>query len=263
LPALSASPAVASGPPAPADPAGAPNQRRSGRPVKRDECAQLRAECEQLRSIAANAATAAAQAATEAEAAHNEYVAAQRTADEARRAYQAIAKESADLAAQLAGLEKAALTPEQQQLQTQVRDAAFAAYRRGDISSDQMREVFKRAEGWTPDHDRLSRRGTELRAEEAELTRTRDNAGHGEHRPGPGRAVAYRRGRRPRALRRRRRLRATHPPPLTPAALTPAAPSRWRGAGAGWASGRAAGAVGGSPGRWVGSAPPPASRSSP
>jgi hypothetical protein len=155
----------------PHEPPGKP--RRSG---KHDECATLRAECEQLRAIAATAASAAAQAATDAEAAHGDYVAAQRAADEARRAVQQLARESADLATQLANLEKTALTPEQQQLQSQVRDAAFAAYRRGDISSDQMREVFKRAEGWTPEHDRLSRRATELRAEEVELTRVRDNA---------------------------------------------------------------------------------------
>jgi hypothetical protein len=212
LPALTAGPAVASGPPAPSTystpttygtdaasqgsatygsatgstygtgpAAEIPEQRSSRgakavRPGKRDECATLRAECEQLRTIAAQAATAATQAAAEAGAAHNEYVAAQRAADEARRALQQAVRDSAELATQLSGLEKTALTPQQQQLQTEVRDAAFAAYRRGDISSDQMREVFKRAEGWTPEHDRLSRRATEVRAEETELTRLRDNA---------------------------------------------------------------------------------------
>jgi hypothetical protein len=203
LPALTAGPAVASGPPAPStygtpatygtdattygstygtSPAAEIPEQRSSRGAKaarsgkRDDCATLRAECEQLRVIAAQAATAATQAAAEAEAAHNEYVAAQRTADDARRALQQIVRDSVELATALSSLEKTALTPQQQQLQTEVRDAAFAAYRRGDISSDQMREVFKRAEGWTPEHDRLSKRATEVRAEETELTRLRDNA---------------------------------------------------------------------------------------
>ena len=148
---------------------------RPAKPKRSDECAQLRSECEQLRAIATSAAAAAAAAATEAEAAHAEYVTAQRAADEARRAHQNVAREAVEVTNQLAALEHTA-SEDQQRLQAETTHAAFAAYRRGDISSEQLREVFKRAEGWTPEHDRLSRRVTELRAEEAELVRVRDAA---------------------------------------------------------------------------------------
>ncbi len=151
--------------------------RRESRPAKKrsNECATLRAECEQLRSIATIAAAAAARAATDAETAHDEFVAAQRAADDSRRALLAVIREAAEIGNQMAGMERVT-TDDQQRLQHETTHAAFAAYRRGDITSDQLREVFKRAEGWTPEHDRLSQRATELRAEEAELTRVRDAA---------------------------------------------------------------------------------------
>jgi hypothetical protein len=148
---------------------------KSWRRSRNDECATLRAECEQLRSLAASAAAAAAQAATKAETAHAEFLAARHAADEARGACEAIAREMADVSAQIANLERVP-TGDEERLQAETSHAAFAAYRRGDISSEQLREVFKRAEGWTPEHDRLSRRANELRTEEAEAQRTRDTA---------------------------------------------------------------------------------------
>jgi hypothetical protein len=77
------------------------------------------------------------------------------------------------VANQIAALEPGATD---EKLQAETSHAAFAAYRRGDISSEQLREVFKRAEGWTPAHDQLSRRATELRAEESDRMRLRDAA---------------------------------------------------------------------------------------
>jgi hypothetical protein len=145
---------------------------KRGRP---DECAALRAECEQLREVAANAAVVAAQAALDAESAHSDFVTAQRAADEARRAHEAIVRESTEIAGQMASLERTT-TEVPESLQAETSHAAFAAYRRGDITSEQLREVFKRAEGWTPEHDRVSRRANELRAEEADALRTRDAA---------------------------------------------------------------------------------------
>ncbi len=148
-----------------------PHKRRG----RADECAALREQCVQLQQIADAASVAAAQAATEAEAAHADYVAAQRNADEVRGAHDAVVREAAEIAAQIAHLERTAVES-QPQLQAETTHAAFAAYRRGDITSEQLREVFRRAEGWTPEHDRLSRRSTELRAEEAEAIRARDGA---------------------------------------------------------------------------------------
>src|SRR5690606_22738926 len=75
----------------------------------------------------------------------------------------------------IATLEQVAASTNEQ-LQAETTHAAFVAFRRGDITSEQLREVFSRAGGWTPEHDRLSRRSTELRAEEAEAIRARDAA---------------------------------------------------------------------------------------
>ncbi len=136
----------------------------------------MRVTCEQLRQAAEAAARIAAQAVAEAEEAHVFYSAAQRTAAEARHAHAALADEAAHLAAQVAELDKGPSNQAQQQLEKETTHAAFAAYRRGDISSEQLREVFRRAEGWTPEHDRISRRSTELRAEEADALRAREAA---------------------------------------------------------------------------------------
>ena len=145
---------------------------KRGRP---DPCAALRSECEQLRELATAAAANAAQAATDAESAHADFVLAQRTADEARRAIEEVVREANDVANQVAQLDRAP-TDAQEKLQAETSHAAFAAYRRGDISAEQLREVFKRAEGWTPEHDRLSRLSNEMRAQETELIRIRDAA---------------------------------------------------------------------------------------
>jgi hypothetical protein len=84
-------------------------------------------------------------------------------------------QETSDVAAQIATLDQAgAVTNEA--LQAETTHAAFAAYRRGDITSEQLREVFSRAGGWTPEHDRLSRRSTELRQEETDAIRAREAA---------------------------------------------------------------------------------------
>ena len=149
--------------------------RRSGRRNRPDECAGLRAQCEQLKEVAAAAAETAAQAALDAETARADFVTAQRTADDARHAVEAVVAEAADVAAQVATLEQAG-TVTNEALQAETTHAAFAAYRRGDITSEQLREVFSRAGGWTPEHDRLSRRSTELRQAETEALRTRDAA---------------------------------------------------------------------------------------
>jgi hypothetical protein len=168
-------PTWADQPPAEQETAGS---ERPGRLFKRsrpDECASLRAECEQLREIAAAAADEAAQAAAQAESAHAAYITAQREADEARRHHEEVTREAVEVAAQVTALEPTG-GQENPKLQAETSHAAFAAYRRGDITSDQLREVFRRAEGWTPEHDRVSKRATELRAEEAEAVRVRDAA---------------------------------------------------------------------------------------
>jgi hypothetical protein len=148
---------------------------RSARKPRRDDCAELRAECVRLREQADGTIAAAAQAAKEAEEAHARYVEAQKATEEASRAYEAAVAASGVVAAELQRLERVP-TDDQRRLEQETTHAAFAAYRRGDISSDQLREVFRRAEGWTPEQDQLSRDGLTRRAEEGEAMRAREAA---------------------------------------------------------------------------------------
>jgi hypothetical protein len=160
-----------------------PAQRTDSPPIetevdrsKPDECATLRAECEQLRERATQAATAATVAAQQAETAQADHTVAARAAEEARRAHEALVREAAEVASEIALLDKMGPTPGSEKLQQETSHAAFSAFRRGDISSEQLREVFRRAEGWTPEHDRLAKRSTELRGEEADAARARIDA---------------------------------------------------------------------------------------
>ncbi len=141
-----------------------------------DECATLRSECEQLRERATQAATAAAVAAQQAETAQAEHAVAARAAQDARRAHEALVREAAEIASEIAALERMGPTPGNEKLQQETSHAAFSAFRRGDISSEQLREVFRRAEGWTPEHDRLAKRSADLRGEEADAARARIDA---------------------------------------------------------------------------------------
>lgn len=124
----------------------------------------------------ADATIAAAAAATaESDEAHAKYVEAQRATEEATRAHEAALARTAALTAELNQFEREP-TEAQQRLERETTHAAFAAYRRGDISSDQLREVFRRAEGWTPEKDQLSRDSLQARAEEGEALRAREAA---------------------------------------------------------------------------------------
>jgi hypothetical protein len=54
--------------------------------------------------------------------------------------------------------------------------AAFAAYRRGDITAEQLREVFRKAEGWTPQQDQLTHSAALTRVDETDAQRALDTA---------------------------------------------------------------------------------------
>jgi hypothetical protein len=171
---------VNSAPPAGYGPADGPDrpggrEQRQVRKPRRDDCAELRAECVRLREQADGTIAAAAQAVKEAEEAHARYVEAQKATEEATRAYEAAVAASAAVSAELQRFERAP-TDDQRRLEQETTHAAFAAYRRGDISSDQLREVFRRAEGWTPEQDQLSRDVLTRRVEEGEAMRVRDGA---------------------------------------------------------------------------------------
>ena len=170
------SPAAPAGytPPVPAARAQLP-ARRSGKKPRRDDCAELRAECVRLREQADATIQAAAQASAEADEAHTRYVQAQRATEEATRGARGRGGPGATIQAQLLNLERES-TGVRQRISEETTHAAFAAYRRGDLSSDQLREVFRRAEGWTPEQDQLSHDALALRTEETEAMRLREAA---------------------------------------------------------------------------------------
>jgi hypothetical protein len=109
----------------------------------------------------------------EAEEAQAEHAVAVRAAEEARRRHEALVREATEVAAGTAALDKIGPLVTNEKLQQETSHAAFSAFRRGDISSEQLREVFRRAEGWTPEHDRLAKRSAELRSEVADAARAR------------------------------------------------------------------------------------------
>jgi hypothetical protein len=148
--------------------------RAKGKP-RRDDCAELREECVRLREQADATLTAAAAANAEADEVHAAYVEAQRATEEATRAHEAAIARTATITAELNKFERDP-TEAQQRLERETTHAAFAAYRRGDISSEQLREVFRRAEGWTPEQDQLSRDALQARADEGEALRLREAA---------------------------------------------------------------------------------------
>jgi len=50
--------------------------------------------------------------------------------------------------------------------QREVSRAALSAYRRGELSVDELREVFRRSGDWDPEQEERDRRADHLRAEE-------------------------------------------------------------------------------------------------
>jgi hypothetical protein len=173
--------------PAPAQPARTPPPEQPTRPkggkgrgkVSAAECAELRRRCDQLRRQAAAASAAAARATLAAEQAADRRAHAQRE--------RAAAQDARDAAAAATAEASAAASAEAQRLAEQrsaqdgegervTTHAAFAAFRRGDITAEQLREVFRRAEGWTPRQDDLTHEVIRCRAAEAEAQRALDFA---------------------------------------------------------------------------------------
>lgn len=136
------------------------------------ECMPAWAEYERQVELAARAAEQATKAAQALAVVQGEAQAAVKAAQDAKEAHEALVKEAAQVAADLTRLEK---SPKQvnEQLQQETSHAAYVSFKRGEISADELREVFRRAEGWTPEHERLTKRTTELRAEEAAAAKAR------------------------------------------------------------------------------------------
>jgi chromosome segregation protein len=145
-------------------------------PARSAQCAALWTEADQYAERATAAHTLAAAAAEVARAAEAEHATAARAAQQAKEAHEAVLRETAEVATGLSRLEKLGPQIVSDRVQQETSHAAFLAFRRGDITADQLREVFKRAEGWTPEHDRLTKRTADLRTEEAATARARIEA---------------------------------------------------------------------------------------
>jgi hypothetical protein len=110
------------------------------------ECARLRAEADVLARHAVAAAHEAERAAARAAGAGDHAAEADRARDEAWAAYEA--EHRAYGAARVAV--PAPVAPPPGGPGTQVSRAALAAYRRGDLSLDELHQVWRRADGWDP-----------------------------------------------------------------------------------------------------------------
>ncbi len=106
------------------------------------------------------------------EEARRQCAAAQDRRDEAARATTAATTAAQEEARRLAE-QRGTSNSEEERVTTH---AAFAAFRRGDITAEQLREVFRRAEGWTPQQDDLTHEVTRCRAAEADAQRALDFA---------------------------------------------------------------------------------------
>jgi hypothetical protein len=145
-------------------------------PPRSPACAALWTEAEQADEKAKQAhATAdpAIAAAVEAEAA---YAAAQKAVQDTKDAHESVLRASSEVAAELARLEAIGPQIVDERLQQETSHAAYLSFRRGDISAEQLREVFRRAEGWTPEHDRLTQRKADLRDGEGATAKARIEA---------------------------------------------------------------------------------------
>jgi hypothetical protein len=140
------------------------------------ECITLWTEAEDLAERAAEAQAAADKATGEADAAQAAHRAAVLAATEAKQAHESVIREAAEVAAEITRLEKVGPAQVDERLQQETSHAAFLSFRRGDITADELREVFRRAEGYTPEYDRLKKRGTDLKAEEIARARARIEA---------------------------------------------------------------------------------------
>jgi hypothetical protein len=155
----------------------APAPRPPSRPQTREECVRLRAEAEELSAVAAAADAAAVRAIAEANQARARFQhiqqareAAWQAIESAQQAYEAA--EQAHQSAQRAAADGADVAPEAEgDVEREVTRAAYGAYRRGDISLDQLQEVLRRASGWDAEREQHEHRVTQLRAREGAARR--------------------------------------------------------------------------------------------
>ena len=138
------------------------------------DCARLRAEADALAAHAASVARASSASAVAAAGAASRAAAAAAARDAAWTAYEAADRSHADaLRDAVAGRPAVAEPPERRH---DVSRAALAAYRRGAISVEELREVWRRAGGWDPAQERRERDAEHLAGERSRARRTYERA---------------------------------------------------------------------------------------
>ena len=145
--------------------------------------ARLRARAEELAREASGTAGAAQRAAGAVAQAQSRLANAQRASDVARRAWEK-AKRLADatdheIAEEAARGER---TDEQRGLEREVSRAALDAYRRGDISVDEMQHVWRKATGQDEETERRQKEAKARRASEKQALLAYQNAATAERR---------------------------------------------------------------------------------
>lgn len=147
----------------------------------RPDPARLRAEADELAAHAAQAQIEAIRAAEGAVLARAEVAAAEQARDAAWTAQEVI-EQAYDLAwqAALAGRQAAQVTDDaaadDATRERAVSRAALSAYRRGDISVQELREVWRRAGDWDPAQEERERTAERCRIEQTAARRAYDRA---------------------------------------------------------------------------------------
>ncbi len=153
--------------------------RREGRAEKRStvDCARLVAEAIALDEAAAMALEAAQSAATTHEQIIMDLAACEADKEAAWVAHSQAAAAHAEAAAQLDVPMEQAVSDE---MQRDISMAARAAYKRGDITVEELRAVWQTVEGWDQEREEREQELLRLRAEEKEAWRRYHVATHAE-----------------------------------------------------------------------------------
>lgn len=146
----------------------------------REETARLRAEAMELSQQAAEVVERAARAQAIAQAARARCIEAQQSREQAWHAH-----DEAEQAHSLARREASRAIPAPRAssdppLTQEVSRAALAAFKRGDLSVEELREVWQRAGGWDAGQEQQDQTLTRARAEEHRAQRAYDLAAAGE-----------------------------------------------------------------------------------
>jgi hypothetical protein len=149
-----------------------------------------RAEAGELARYATDAAARAERATIEAEAARERYAAAEAERARIEAEYDAARDAYAQALRAVQAGRAGAPTPDEEQRDRQVTKAALAAYRRKELSVDQLRSVFSRSGQWDPAQLDREREAERRSVEESRVRRAYDRAVAGVIRASDGLHVA-------------------------------------------------------------------------